>query len=181
MTQILNQARFDQKADFNGLLLAGTDIDFFSEIDRKLYLLVEWKCSGTDLPKGQRIGFERHTNDLGQVKPTFHVVAYHDTEPTELIKGTNSTVGSVFFRLPNMPKFERYNYRVQQRPTLNQWLGDFSYEWRLQKVLTTHSPLHLWEGIPQICLETWDRVEQPKGPSAFFDHIRSLRQAYEFG
>lgn len=175
---INNRPRFNQKADFSNMLFSGTDIDFFAEVDTRLYLLVEWKSLGTGLPMGQSLGFKRHTKDLGKVKPTFHVIAYHDTTPDEAIHGENSFVAQVMYRLPNMTRMEEYHYE-NEVPSLNQWLADFSYQWRVQKVLRS-GPIPLWEGIPQIDLESWDRVSQPKGPSAFFDHIKPLVEAYEF-
>jgi hypothetical protein len=38
---IKSPARFNQKADFSNILLSGTDVDFFAEIDNKFYVLVE--------------------------------------------------------------------------------------------------------------------------------------------
>ena len=179
MQHIYSPQRFNQKADFSGVLLPGTDIDFFSEYGNKLYVVVEWKCVGAGLPPGQMMGFKRLVNDLGQVKPVFVVVAYHDTHPSENIDGKNSRVAQVFYRLPNMTKMDDYIYEAGDLPTLNEWLGDFSYEWRLQRVLKAR-PVPLWEGIPAIVEEDWDGTTQPQGPSAFFDHIRPVRHSFEF-
>lgn len=180
MTHIFNPDRFHQKADFGNMLIAGTDVDFFAEIRDRLYLMVEWKCAGAGLPPGQRLAFKRLVSDLGQVKPTFHVVAYHDTQPTETIHGENSMVASVMYRIPNMASGQEYIYDSGDLPTLNQWLGDFSYEWRLQQVLRAR-PVPMWEGIPRIQHEDWDGTTQTDGPSAFFDDIRPVRHAFEFG
>lgn len=173
---IMNPARFHQKADFSNILLSGTDVDFFSEVDNKYYLLVEFKSKGAMLLAGQAIGFNRLASDLGRVKPTFHLIAYHDTEVSDSIHGDNSFVRQVIYRLPNMPKHENYYYKAGV-PSLNQWLGDFSYEWRIQKVLKKGC-VPLWEGLPVVG-DDWDKVSQPKGPTAFFDHIRPVRYSYE--
>lgn len=177
-SQIYNPDRFNQKADFENLLFAGTDIDFFTEINDKLYLMVEWKCQGAGLPYGQALGFKRLTRDLGQVKPTFLVTAYHHTTTDQSIDGDNSFVGQVFFRLPNMTRMEEFIYSEDESPTLNQWLSDFSYEWRIQKVLKFEK-VSLWEGMPRVNMATWDRVSQSVGPSALFDHIRPVRHSFE--
>jgi hypothetical protein len=179
MQHIYNRKRFDQKADFSSMLLSGTDIDFFAEVKRKLYLMVEWKCVGAGLPFGQMSAFRTHVHDLGQVKPAFHVVAFHDTRPEESMGGENSYVAQVFYRLPNMTSAKEYTYDAEEVPTLNQWLADFSYEWRLQHILKEVRPLPLWEGIPQVKEEPWDGETQWPAPSAFFDHIRPIRQSYE--
>jgi len=175
--QIYNPARFNQKADFGNVLMPGTDIDFIAEIGDRLYIMVEWKTLGAGMPPGQALCFKRLARDLGQVKPTFHVVAHHDTNPNDPIDGNNSFVTQVFYRLPNMTRADEYIY-ADEAPSLNEWLGDFSYEWRLRKVLRCR-PVPLWEGIPKVNLEDWDRVSQPKGPSAFFDLIRPVRHSFE--
>ena len=174
---VYNPARFNQKADFGQVLLPGTDIDFIAEIGDRLYIMVEWKSAGTGMPTGQAMCFKRLARDLGKVKPTFHVVAYHNTHPSEPIHGDNSFVAQVIYRLPNMTRADEYFYE-DEAPSLNEWLGDFSYEWRLKGVLRCR-PVPLWEGIPKVNLEDWDRVSQPQGPSAFFDHIRPVRHSFE--
>ena len=177
---IFNEARFNQKANFNSMIMAGSDIDFFCEIKDKMYLFVEWKTFGTSLPRGQSVGYRRLTTDLGLSKPTFTVVANHDTTPSEYITGDNSYVTEVFYRLPNMQFQDRYFYEEGEYPTLNEWLADFSYEWRLQHILQAQkNKLILWEGVPQVDRDNWDG-EQVRGPSAFFDYIRPVRQAFEF-
>ena len=176
---IYNPARFHQKANFGNLLMAGSDIDFFCEVRDKLYIFVEWKTKGSGLPTAQALAFRRLSSDLGQVKPVFTVVAFHDTTPDEDIHGDNSFVGEVYYRLPNMSAKEHYIYEGDT-PSLNEWLADFSYEWRLQHILQARQKqLVLWEGIPQIDRDNWDGV-QVEGPSAFFDHLRPVREAFEF-
>jgi len=173
---IMNRARFNQKADFSNIVLSGTDVDFFTEIDNKYYVLIEWKSRFANMPTGQTIGFNRLAADLGQIKPVFHLIAYHDTEVTHSIHGDNSYVRQVIYRLPNMAKHENYYYKAGV-PSVNQWLGDFSYEWRIQKILKKGS-VPLWEGIP-VADDNLAVITQPTGPSAFFDHIREIRHSYE--
>jgi hypothetical protein len=126
---------------------------------------------------GQSIGFNRLANDLGQVKPTFHLIAFHTTETKDNIHGDNSYVRQVIYRLPNMPKQQNYFYNSSM-PTVNQWLADFAYEFRVQKVLCKGC-VPVWEGIP-VLGDDWDKVSQPKGPLAFFDQIRPIRHSYEY-
>lgn len=171
-SHINNNDRFHQKADFSNVLMAGTDVDFITEIGNQLYVAVEWKVIGNGMPAGQALCFKRLVRDLGKVKPVFHVVAYHDTQASEPINGGNSFVGQVLYRLPNMARADEYFYEGDT-PSLNEWMGDLSYEWGIQRILKFR-PVPLWEGIPKVDLETWDGVSQPKGPSAFFDHIRPL-------
>ena len=171
-SHINNNDRFHQKADFSNVLMAGTDVDFITEIGNQLYVAVEWKVIGNGMPAGQALCFKRLVRDLGKVKPVFHVVAYHDTKASEPIDGDNSFVGQVLYRLPNMARADEYFYEGDT-PSLNEWMGDLSYEWGIQRILKFR-PVPLWEGIPKVDLETWDGVSQPKGPSAFFDHIRPL-------
>lgn len=175
-SHINNHDRFHQKADFSNVLLAGTDVDFITEIGNQLYVAVEWKMAGNGMPAGQALCFQRLVRDLGKVKPVFHVVAHHNTQPSDPIDGDNSFVAQVLYRLPNMTRGAEYIYE-DDAPSLNQWMGDLSYEWKIKKVLR-FGPVPLWEGIPQVDTETWDRVSQPKGPSAFFDHIRPISDAY---
>ena len=186
MNHIFHQARFDQRSDFSEVTLWGSDVDFFSEVNNKAYILVEWKCAGKSLPRGQELGFRRLVSDLGQVKPSFLVVAEHTTTPDEAISGSNSNVISVRYRLPNMHSASEYFYE-DMLPTLNQWLSDFSLQFAVpQRML--RSSLELWEGFngPMLCSEEEaDRYEyiedvprEYSKPSEFFDHIRPVRDAY---
>ena len=186
-SHIHTPARFNQKADFSNILLPGTDVDFFTEIDDKFYVLVEWKSRNVVLPMGQSIGFNRLANDLGKVKPTFHLIAYHTTETKDSIHGDNSFVRQVIYRLPNMSKQQNYFYKSEV-PTVNQWLADFSYEFRVQKVLSKGC-VPVWEGVPvvgddldgiPVIGDDCNGIPQTQGPSAFFDQIRPKRHAYEY-
>ena len=186
MNHIYDQARFDQRSDFSEVTFWGSDVDFFSEVNGKAYILVEWKCAGKSLPRGQELGFRRLVSDLGQVKPSFLVVAEHRTTPDEAINGNNSKVISVRYRLPNMHSASEYFYE-DMLPTLNQWLSDFSLEFVVPERML-RSSLELWEGFdgPMLCSEDeanrYEYIEdvprEYSKPSEFFDHIRPVRDAY---
>ena len=184
MDHIYNEARFNQSSDFSNVVLWGSDMDYFSEVADKAYITVEWKCVGQALPRGQELGFRRLVNDLGKVKPTFLVVAEHETDPSEPIHGDNSHVVSVRYRLPNMYKSEEYLYG-EDVPTLNQWLSDFSLYFSVPHRMYRGTP-HFWEGHPvQLVSDeeanTYEYIEdvpRKPAPSAFFDHLRPVRDAY---
>jgi hypothetical protein len=180
MNHINNQARFSQKSDFSQVTLWGSDIDFFSEIAGKCYILVEWKTEGTGLPHAQELAFRRFVQDMGQVKPVFCVIAEHDTHPSEAITGHNSLVKRVRYRLPSMHTSDEYLYE-DETPTLNQWLSDCALELRFKNSIFRGVP-EFWEGFPvMLCSEeeayAYEYIEDiPKkpAPSAFFDHIRPV-------
>ena len=186
MNHIYNPSRFDQRSDFSGVTLWGSDIDYFSEVAEKAYIVVEWKCQGKELPRGQSIGFKRLINDLGQIKPSFLVVAEHSTSPDDAIHGDNSKVVRVNYRLPNMHTSSQYLYDGPL-PSLNQWLSDFSLEFRIPHRMNRNT-LNLWEGYagPMLCSEEeadgYEYIEDiPRmypAPSEFFDHLRPVKDAY---
>ena len=187
MNHIYNQARFNQSSDFSNVTLWGSDIDYFSEVAERAYIAVEWKCAGQALPRGQELGFGRLVNDLGKVKPSFLVVAEHNTHPDDPIHGDNSYVVSVRYRLPNMYKSEEYRYG-EDVPTLNQWLSDFSLHYLIPHRMHRGTP-HFWEGFPQQLVSdeeanTYKYIEDvPRrypdgGPKGFFDYTRTVRDAY---
>lgn len=184
MQHVYNQSRFNQQSDFSHVALWGSDIDFFSEVADKAYIKVEWKCLGQSLPWGQELGFKRFVHDMGQVKPTFSVIAEHSTDPSEFINGDNSYVRAVRYRLPNMHKSDEYLY-METRPTLNQWLSDFTLEFRIADRMLRGVP-QFWEGwsVPLCTKEdslSYDFIEDiPKStaPSEFFDYIRPVTEAH---
>lgn len=180
MEHIFNKARFNQAADFSKVTLWGSDVDYFSEVANKCYVLVEWKTKGTALPHGQELAYRRFVQDMGNVKPVFCVVAEHETETSDTIHGENSLVKCVRYRFPNMPKSDEYFYEYQ-RPTLNQWLSDFAVEFRIGPNMMRNTP-EFWEGFPkQLCsdeeadaYEYIEDVPRMPAPSEFFDHIRPV-------
>jgi len=186
MNHIFNKARFEQQSDFSNVMMWGSDIDYFSEVADKAYIAVEWKCAGQELPRGQEIGFRRLVSDLGQVKPSFLVVAEHSTSPDDAIHGDNSKVVRVNYRLPNMHAPGQYLYDGQL-PSLNQWLSDFTLEFQIPHRMNRNT-LHPWEGYagPMLCSEDeangYEYLEDiPRmypAPSEFFDHLRPVKDAY---
>ena len=186
MNHIFDRARFDQQSDFSNVTMWGSDMDYFSEVAEKAYTAVEWNCAGQELPRGQEICFRRLISDLGQVKPCFLVVAEHNTSPEEAIHGDNSKVVRVNYRLPNMHTSSQYLYDGPL-PSLNQWLSDFSLEFRIPHRMNRNTP-SFWEGYagPMLSSEEeangFEYIEDiPRmypATSAFFDHIRPVKDAY---
>lgn len=184
MKHIYNKARFNQKSDFSAVTLWGSDLDFFSEIANKCYVVVEWKTKGTELPNAQELAYRRFVQDMGNVKPVFCVVAEHDTDPSEAIHGDNSVVKRVRYRLPNMHTSDEYLY-VNDIPTLNQWLSDCALNLRIPHRMCRNVP-EFWEGFPkQLCTdaeaneyECIEDVPRTPPPSEFFEHINPVLADY---
>jgi hypothetical protein len=60
--EIKNINNFKQGLDFSGLRcgsLLATDIDCFMEFQNKLFIFIEVKYGGSEIPLGQRIAYER--------------------------------------------------------------------------------------------------------------------------
>lgn len=108
---IFNNARFRQHANYDSITLWGSDTDMRVDLDQKGYLEVEWKVKGTPLPKGQEITLKTICNDMGTIKPTFIVIAHHQTHPEEDITGTNSFVKEVWFNAPWLRTWQKYKFR----------------------------------------------------------------------
>ncbi|MDG1739185.1 MAG: hypothetical protein P8L68_07060 [Paracoccaceae bacterium] len=155
---IFNHARFSQKADFNQVSFFGTDIDWFTEIANRAYVLADFKCRGTGMGGGQRLAFSRLVNAIGASKPCFMLTAEHSTDPSEAIHGDNSYVTSVLYRLPAMHKYSEYIFDGDC-PSLNEWLSDLSFYFRLHKKLKAR-PTY-WEELPAISETEWEGTYKP--------------------
>lgn len=85
--EIQNRERARQIRDFRGLqfgTITPTDIDGLLDFRNRLFVYLEAKLSGTELPFGQKLALERQCDN--QVKagvPAAVLILEHDTESTE--------------------------------------------------------------------------------------------------
>ena len=101
--EIHNRARAKQLRDFSGLLFGNitpTDIDGLIEYHGKGYIGIEMKLTGASLGLGQKLAFERLTDDLSRAgKPTIYIIASHDSDdPNEDIDVANAIVSEYRFK-----------------------------------------------------------------------------------
>jgi len=100
---IHSRARAKQLRDFSGLLfgnITATDIDGLIEYHGKGYIGIETKLNGASLGFGQKLAFERLTDDLSRAgKPTIYIIASHDSDdPNEDIDVANAIVAEYRFK-----------------------------------------------------------------------------------
>ena len=77
-----NESAFKQGQDFSGLRwnkITPTDVDGLIDFGDKLWIIFELKKKGNGMPDGQRLAYERLTDDLAEVKPTVFFLAEHTT------------------------------------------------------------------------------------------------------
>jgi len=94
---IHNRERARQINNFSGLLygnITPTDIDGLIEYHNKGYILIETKLRETKIEFGQRLAFERMTDDLTKSgKLTVCIIACHDIDnPAQDIDVANTQV-----------------------------------------------------------------------------------------
>jgi len=94
---IHDRERAKQQIDYRGLLygkITPTDIDGLIEYHNKGYILIEAKLRETIVPNGQKLAFERLTDDLTRGgKPTLCVIIRHEIDdPTQDIDAVNTTI-----------------------------------------------------------------------------------------
>jgi len=92
---IRNHEYAAQIRDFSGLrwgTITPTDIDGCIDWHNRLWVLLEFKHSGAELPFGQRLALERQCDDLQDCKPTLLVVASHEAPPEQDIDAANAIV-----------------------------------------------------------------------------------------
>lgn len=101
--EIQNRNRARQLRDFTGLkfgMITPTDIDGFVEFRDKLFVWIEAKLAGTELPQGQRKALERQCDAVSETGRTAVVlVVDHDTRPEEDIDFASCPVRE--YRLKN--------------------------------------------------------------------------------
>jgi len=102
-THFVNRNLLKQLINFDGLLddnKSATDLDAFIEYDNKLFILIECKQVGKNLPYGQRLALERMTDDLEKSgKSAILIVAEHQVFNPEVdIDLKDTTVRQFRFR-----------------------------------------------------------------------------------
>jgi hypothetical protein len=98
---IYNSDRAKQLRDFTGLQygkITPTDIDGFIDFGDKVFIFIETKLAGVDLPFGQRLALERLTDACAQAgKHTLAVIAVHQTLLDQQINVAAAQVSEVRF------------------------------------------------------------------------------------
>lgn len=81
--KIKYRERARQIKDFSDLKwnkITPTDIDGFVEFGNKVFIFIEFKCFGVELPLGQRLAIERLVDLISSTgKPCIGIVAEHNT------------------------------------------------------------------------------------------------------
>lgn len=78
---------------------APTDIDGVIEYGNKVWIWLEYKFSGAEVPQGQRLTLERLVDELGKEKVAVAIVADHYEENTERdVEAGAALVRSIYFR-----------------------------------------------------------------------------------
>ena len=95
--------RRKQLIDFSGLRIGDitpTDCDGIIEYHDKGHVFFEIKSRNVDIPKGQKLAFERTCNDFNRLKkPAVFIVAEHDVDdPAEDIDAAQCKVREFYFR-----------------------------------------------------------------------------------
>jgi hypothetical protein len=105
-------ARYKQVIDYSGLLfergITPTDIDGLLDFGGKLFVFLELKLKGTNLPYGQRLALERVCDGLaGPQVLSVVLVAGHNTPTGQEIRAAEATVVEYRWRQEwNHPKRE---------------------------------------------------------------------------
>jgi len=98
--QIKYPERAAQLRNFSGLnygKITPTDVDALLEFSDRLFVLMEFKCSGVLFERGQRLCFERLVNALAYTRrKSVVVLAEHDTPIGEQIDCSKAIVTEFF-------------------------------------------------------------------------------------
>lgn len=93
--KMYNESAFKQGQDFSGLRwnkITPTDVDGLVDFGNESWIIFELKKKGKEMPFGQRLAYERLTDDLAKAKPTIFFLAEHTTPDNEPIDAENATV-----------------------------------------------------------------------------------------
>ena len=95
--------RAGQLRDYSGLLLdrkiTPSDIDGVIEYGDNIWVFIELKIEGVEMPYGQRLMYERLVDDLAVTgKPTMCLVAEHNTSVEEQINAALCSVSEFRYR-----------------------------------------------------------------------------------
>lgn len=120
---IYNRERFTQALSFHDWPTYATDIDGLTHLHGKLWLGLEAKVEGTDIPRSQDITLRALATSLGRDSPAYFAVAHHDTRPSEDITGEGLLVSTVYVSTPDMAgEVVVHDYPTEHRPTYNQFI-----------------------------------------------------------
>jgi hypothetical protein len=84
--EIKYKQRFMQNKDFHSLqygTITPTDIDAFIDFGNIVFVVIELKLKGTDVPYGQKLALEMLVDNFK--KPIIGIIAEHDTNSNETI------------------------------------------------------------------------------------------------
>jgi len=98
---IRNREQAQQIRDFSGLrwgTITPTDIDGFFEINKELFVFIEIKFEGREMPYGQRLGLERVVDLLQKEKHAILIIAKHNEKIGVDIDAANCEVVRYRFR-----------------------------------------------------------------------------------
>ena len=105
--KIYNRERAQQLRDFSGLRFGNitpTDIDGYVEFNDTLFIWIEGKSRGNDLPYGQKLALTRMcqiihgtTNHWGKVRTAVVIVVEYDTPADQDIDYAQAGVACVFY------------------------------------------------------------------------------------
>jgi hypothetical protein len=122
-------SRFNQRKDYSGLTFGNitpTDIDSFLDFGNKVFVIIEFKLEGMEMPFGQQLAIERLVDVLAQSKPTIGIVATHSTKPEDEIVAGNCPVEKYRYKA---------NWKTRSTPTTTRELIDiflsfYKYEYK---------------------------------------------------
>lgn len=123
---IHNHDKFNQKIDFATFgTKSTTDIDAIHDFSGKLWVVLEAKTESSEITMGQHILLTNLVKSLGATRPTFAVVAHHNTRATEAVTGDNMFVSTVYSSGPRVAgEVGVYHYDDDRdRPTYNEFLS----------------------------------------------------------
>ncbi|HKK67532.1 MAG TPA: hypothetical protein VJ946_04945 [Bacteroidales bacterium] len=92
-----NRERYVQIKDYSGLLfernITPTDIDGLLEFGNKIFVFIEIKCEGQEMPDGQELALTRLVDDVERAgKDAALIVATHKTKEDDDIDCANAIV-----------------------------------------------------------------------------------------
>lgn len=97
-----NLTRAKQLINFAGLEYGynnrPTDIDALFELKNRLYVIVEAKFAGNQMPFGQELALTRLADDLSKIKPTLLILAKHSTPAEEMVDLASCAVTKVRYQ-----------------------------------------------------------------------------------
>ena len=115
--KIYNRERAKQLIDFSGLKFGTktpTDIDGFLDFGNRIFVYLEFKYKGNELPYGQRLALERDCDShLASGMPCYCIIATHEVDDTEKdIDAASSIVSEI--------RYKRKWYKTKEEMTVRE-------------------------------------------------------------